>query len=110
MSPTQQDAARLVPPARAARLLGLVTATSGEVHEAVSPLDGSAVARVPQSTPADVDAAFARAREAQRAWGALTASERGRRLLAFHDLLLANQAELADLIIVETGKELKKSQ
>ena len=52
-------------------------------------------------------AAFASARAAQPAWAELGASERGRRLLAFHDLLLAAQAELADVIVAESGKARK---
>jgi len=98
------DVPRLVAPDRVADLVALVTASGGEVAETVSPLDGSTLARIPQSSLVDVDGAFARARAAQPVWAALGASERGRRLLEFHDLLLAEQAQLVDLIITETGK------
>lgn len=96
--------AHLVKPARVRHLVAMVTATSGRTHPTTSPLDGSHLADVPQSSIVDVDAAFARARAAQPAWAELGASGRGRRLLEFHDLLLAEQESLADLIVTETGK------
>lgn len=104
MTATRTDAARLVPPARVAEMVALVRASGDEVKESVSPLDESSLAAIPQSTLADVDAAFAAARTAQVAWAGLGASERGRRLLEFHDLLLAEQEQLADLVVTETGK------
>lgn len=105
MTATRSDAARLLPAATVARLLGLLEdTTSDEPEVTCSPVDGSHLADIAQSTIDDVDAAFRRAREAQPAWAALSASERGARLLEFHDLLLAHQAELADVIVVETGK------
>ena len=104
MTATHTDAARLVPPARVDELVGLVRASSGRTRRTLSPLDGSALADIPQSTTADVDDAFAAARAAQPAWAALGASERARRLLEFFDLLLAEQVPLVDVIITETGK------
>lgn len=104
MTTTHTDAARLVPPATVARLLSQLTATGAAGEPTASPLDGSALTAVPRSTPDDVDAAFASARAAQPAWAGLGASDRGRRLLEFHDLLLAHQAGLADVIVAETGK------
>lgn len=106
MSQTEapQRPAPLIDPATVARLLRLVDATSGETHEVLSPLDAAVLVAVPQSTEADLDAAFAAARAAQPAWAALPAAERCRSLLAFHDLLLSHQGALADLIVAETGK------
>ncbi|MFT3877053.1 MAG: succinic semialdehyde dehydrogenase [Propioniciclava sp.] len=102
---TDDRSERRVPaPSEIGRLLALLTASSGEASETVSPLDGRPVARVPQSNSADVDAAVATARRAQPAWAALGPRERGRRLTRFHDLLLDHQDRLADLIITETGK------
>ena len=107
MTATHTDAGRIVPASTVERLVPLVAATSGETAATVSPLDGSPLAEVPQSTTDDVDAAFDRARAAQPAWAALGASERGQRLLEFHDLLLAHQVELADVIVAESGKARK---
>ncbi|MFF7476890.1 aldehyde dehydrogenase family protein [Streptomyces sp. NPDC008092] len=49
-------------------------------------------------------AAFSRAREAWRAWAALSVRRRAAVLLDFHDILPDGQAEAMDLIQVETGK------
>ena len=56
MTATRSDAALLLPDATARRLLPLARATSGETDATASPLDGSHLADVPQSTLDDVDA------------------------------------------------------
>ncbi len=96
--------APLIDATTAARLVRLVTATSGSTHQVNSPLDGRPLVAVPQSSPQDVAAAFAAARRAQPGWAATPASRRCAALLRFHDLLLSHQGELADLIVAETGK------
>lgn len=48
--------------------------------------------------------AFDRARAAQPAWAAVPVRKRAAVLLRFHDLVLARQAEVLDLIQLETGK------
>jgi succinate-semialdehyde dehydrogenase/glutarate-semialdehyde dehydrogenase len=69
-----------------------------------TPLTGAKLADLPETTPEEVAEAFARAREAQRAWGATPPRQRAAVLLRFHDLVLARQSEVLDLIQVETGK------
>ncbi|MBW1596964.1 succinic semialdehyde dehydrogenase [Streptomyces sp. JJ38] len=69
-----------------------------------TPLTGDRLAELPESTPEDVATAFERARAAQRAWAARPARERAAVLLRFHDSLLRRQAEVLDLIQLETGK------
>ncbi|WP_406137168.1 succinic semialdehyde dehydrogenase [Streptomyces sp. NBC_01089] len=69
-----------------------------------TPFTGEKLADLPESTPADVATAFERAREAQTAWAATPARARAAVLLRFHDLVLARQAEVLDLIQLETGK------
>ncbi|GGP71834.1 succinic semialdehyde dehydrogenase [Streptomyces melanogenes] len=69
-----------------------------------TPFTGEKLADLPESTPDDVAGAFARARAAQPAWAAVPASRRAAVLLRFHDLVLARQAEVLDLIQLETGK------
>jgi len=76
----------------------------GEVITTLSPFDGQPLGTVPRATPDDVREAAARAREAQRAWAALSFDERARPLIRFHDLLLDRQAEILDIIQAETGK------
>ncbi|WP_371654256.1 MULTISPECIES: succinic semialdehyde dehydrogenase [unclassified Streptomyces] len=69
-----------------------------------TPFTGEKLADLPESTPDDVAGAFARARAAQPAWAATPARQRAAVLLRFHDLVLDRQAEVLDLIQLETGK------
>ncbi|SDC07849.1 succinic semialdehyde dehydrogenase [Nocardioides lianchengensis] len=86
-----------------ARLL----ATSGRTVEVRSPLNGAPLAHIPQSTDADVDEAFARARRAQAAWARTSIEARSAALLRLHDLVLDRQDEIIDLIVWESGKARK---
>jgi succinate-semialdehyde dehydrogenase/glutarate-semialdehyde dehydrogenase len=70
----------------------------------VAPYTGTTLVELPQCSPADVEAAFARAREAQRAWAARPLRERTKVFLRMHDLVLARQDEIMDLIQAENGK------
>jgi acyl-CoA reductase-like NAD-dependent aldehyde dehydrogenase len=95
-----------VDPALLERLRSAVTLASPArdtipVH---APFTGSVFGEIPSAGAADVDLAFSRARAAQPAWAALPCSVRGRIFLRFHDLLLQRQAEVLDLIQIETGK------
>ncbi|WP_255954155.1 succinic semialdehyde dehydrogenase [Streptomyces odontomachi] len=69
-----------------------------------APFTGDTLADLPESTPKDVATAFERARAAQPAWAALPVRQRAAVLLRFHDLVLQRQAEILDLIQVQTGK------
>ncbi|MFF3401820.1 succinic semialdehyde dehydrogenase [Streptomyces sp. NPDC002659] len=69
-----------------------------------TPFTGAKLADLPESTPDDVAEAFERARAAQPAWAATPARARAAVLLRFHDLVLERQAEVLDLIQLETGK------
>ncbi|MER5179570.1 succinic semialdehyde dehydrogenase [Streptomyces sp. NPDC002896] len=69
-----------------------------------TPFTGEKLADLPESTPDDVEEAFARARAAQPVWAATPVRQRAAVLLRFHDLVLARQAEVLDLIQLETGK------
>ncbi|MFF0446283.1 succinic semialdehyde dehydrogenase [Streptomyces sp. NPDC004609] len=69
-----------------------------------TPFTGKKLADLPESTPEDVAEAYARARAAQPVWAATPVRTRAAVLLRFHDLLLERQAEVLDLIQLETGK------
>lgn len=75
-----------------------------ETQVGVAPYTLAPTAPVPVSTAADVDDAVRRGREAQGAWARTPVKERERIMLRFHDLLLAEQDEVMDLIQWETGK------
>ncbi|MER5959419.1 succinic semialdehyde dehydrogenase [Streptomyces longhuiensis] len=69
-----------------------------------APYTGVPLADFPVSTPEDVEAAFGRARIAQKSWAATPISERKRIMLRYHDLVLARQDEALDLMQAENGK------
>ncbi|MFE2939674.1 succinic semialdehyde dehydrogenase [Streptomyces sp. NPDC059255] len=69
-----------------------------------TPFTGEKLADLPESTPEDVATAYERARAAQPVWAALPVRRRAAVVLRFHDLLLQRQAEVLDLIQLETGK------
>ena len=68
------------------------------------PFDGKVLGRVPHSIPADVVAAVARGRTAQREWARWPVAKRADVLLRFHDRLLEKQNEILDVIQLESGK------
>jgi succinate-semialdehyde dehydrogenase/glutarate-semialdehyde dehydrogenase len=90
-----------------AALTRRVVATSGRSEPVVTPINGQPLAHVPQSTPADVAEAYARARRAQEAWARTPVSERAAVLLRLHDLVLDRQDEIMDLVVWESGKARK---
>ncbi|GGJ93447.1 succinic semialdehyde dehydrogenase [Streptomyces camponoticapitis] len=97
-----RTAANVVTPEVLAQLIrGVVGSGQTSNH---TPATGEKLADLPESTPEDVAEAFARARAAQPVWAATPVRERAAVLLRFHDLLLERQAEVLDLIQLETGK------
>ncbi|WP_049567264.1 succinic semialdehyde dehydrogenase [Streptomyces sp. SBT349] len=97
-----------------ARADGLVTAefvaslTEGVAGSGLtachSPLTGTRLAELPAATEDEVARTFVRAAAAQPAWAATPVRRRAAVLLRFHDLLLARQGEILDLVQLETGK------
>jgi len=71
------------------------------------PFNGQLLGAVPKCTPEDVAAAIDRARAAQVSWASTPFAERRRILLRFHDLVLARQEGLLDLLQIESGKARK---
>ncbi|MEV6779302.1 succinic semialdehyde dehydrogenase [Streptomyces syringium] len=97
-----RTAADVVTPALVARLTTGVLGSGTTANH--TPFTGQKLADLPESSPQDVAVAFDRAREAQRRWAAVPVRQRAAVLLRFHDLVLARQAEVLDLIQLETGK------
>jgi succinate-semialdehyde dehydrogenase/glutarate-semialdehyde dehydrogenase len=91
-------------PAAIARWVSLVHPGSATPQEHYSPLDGSLIASIASSSPADVALAFERARNAQRAWVKTPLSRRRAIMMAFHDLVLDHQVDLLNAVQWETGK------
>ena len=84
-------------------LLSGITAT-GPTTTVLAPFTADPLVDLPTSTPADVRSAAAAALAAQRDWAARPAKARAAVLLRLHDLVLAQQNALMDVIQAETGK------
>jgi malonate-semialdehyde dehydrogenase (acetylating) / methylmalonate-semialdehyde dehydrogenase len=82
------------------------TSSTDELLDVTNPATGEVLARVPLSTPAELDAAVAAAREALPAWRAVAVPERARRLFVLREKLEARREELARLVTAEMGKTL----
>jgi aldehyde dehydrogenase (NAD+) len=83
----------------------MATATqSPERLTSYNPATGDAIGSVPIFTPADVDAAVARARVAADRWSALSFEARREELTAFRKAFAAAADELAELLHRENGK------
>ncbi len=99
------QARRIVTPELVARLTRRATlGPNPETKAITSPLTGEVLLDLPLSTEADVERAFAEARVAQAEWAQTPVAERERVLLRFHDLALAQQGDLLDLVQLESGK------
>lgn len=76
----------------------------GRRQDVTNAMTGQVLGQVPRCSPQDVAAAAWRARRVQQAWATRPVAERAAVLLRFHDLLLARQDEVLDLIQLENGK------
>lgn len=79
---------------------------ASESLDVVNPANDDALARVPLSTAADVEAAVAAAREALVDWRRRPVIERVRRLFVLRQLVDDHSEELARLLTRDTGKAL----
>jgi succinate-semialdehyde dehydrogenase/glutarate-semialdehyde dehydrogenase len=97
-----RTAADVVTPELVAQLVKGVAGSGSTANH--TPFTGEKLADLPESTPEDVAKAFEAARAAQAVWERVPVRQRAAVLLRFHDLLLERQAEVLDLIQLETGK------
>jgi acyl-CoA reductase-like NAD-dependent aldehyde dehydrogenase len=77
------------------------TATTVDV---INPNTGKVMYQLPQQNAEQVESAVKAARVAQKAWGKTSPHLRAKFLFRLHDLILAEQAELLDVVQLETGK------
>lgn len=76
----------------------------------ISPVTEQVVAEVPDASAADVDRAVAAARRAWAGWRYSAYPQRRDVLLAMSKVVAENAAELADLLVMETGRPLGVAQ
>ena len=74
-----------------------------------NPAPGEALGTVPKMGGGETRRAIAAANAAWPGWRALTAAERGKKLRRWHELMLANQDDLALIMTSEQGKPLAES-
>ncbi|MFI4880046.1 MAG: NAD-dependent succinate-semialdehyde dehydrogenase [Steroidobacterales bacterium] len=87
-----------------------VDAANGATQPVVNPATGENIGTVPDMGAAETRRAIEAARQAFPAWAALTAKERAAILRRWHELLMANQEDLATLMTAEQGKPLTESR
>jgi aldehyde dehydrogenase (NAD+) len=84
---------------------------SGQTLPLINPSTGEPLAAIARGTAVDINAAVAAAQGAlDGPWGALTATERGRLLMALSALVLQQADELARLEALDVGKPLKQGR
>ncbi|MDO8210094.1 CoA-acylating methylmalonate-semialdehyde dehydrogenase [Conexibacter sp. CPCC 206217] len=83
-----------------------VAATGAGGLEVLNPADGAALATVPLSSAADVDAAVAAARAALPQWSRRPVIERARLLFRLRQLVEERLEDFAELLTRDTGKAL----
>ena len=86
-------------------------AASGDTLALVNPSDGSELARIARGRAEDIDAAVAAAHAARAgAWGAMTATERGRVLTRIGQMVMDRADDLAALEAADVGKPLTQAK
>jgi succinate-semialdehyde dehydrogenase/glutarate-semialdehyde dehydrogenase len=91
------------------QLTGLVRSASGTTYKLCEVYTGDVITALPQSSPADVEAAFAASRQAQAIWAAWPLKRRLQVMKRFHELLLERWEPMVDLMQAETGKARRMS-
>jgi succinate-semialdehyde dehydrogenase/glutarate-semialdehyde dehydrogenase len=85
-------------------------ADNGETLAVTDPADDRHIADVPALGRGETNRAIGAAAAALPAWAGLTAGERAAVLRRWHDLILANQEDLARLMTAEQGKPLAEAR
>jgi succinate-semialdehyde dehydrogenase/glutarate-semialdehyde dehydrogenase len=112
MTTTASPATNAVAPPRPAsitdaflqQLVARVPSANGASWKLTEVYTGEVLVDLPQSTPEDIEQAYAAARKAQREWAARPLKERLAVFKRAHALFIANAHTTADLIQVESGK------
>ncbi len=86
------------------RLTDRVAASGGEVWKLTEVYSGEVIVGLPQSSPADIEEAFAAARRAQAVWSQWPLRKRLAVFRRFHKLLIEKNETVVDLIQAESGK------
>lgn len=85
-------------------------AEADKTYDVVNPATGETVASVADFGRDGVRRAIDAAYDVQKDWAALTAKERADILLKWHDLMLENQEDLAQILTAEMGKPILEAR
>lgn len=85
-------------------------ADTGATHPVINPATGEVLTQVPDMGATETNLAIAAADRALPAWRGKTAKDRATLLRKWHDLIMANQEDLARLMTLEQGKPLAESR
>jgi malonate-semialdehyde dehydrogenase (acetylating) / methylmalonate-semialdehyde dehydrogenase len=84
--------------------------STGSLRDVVNPATGQVIARVPDSTPQEVDEAVGIAREAFAEWRHVSAVKRTRPFFHLKHLLEENKESLARSLVQEMGKNIASAR
>lgn len=87
-----------------------VSADSGATIDVINPASGKIIGTIPKSGKAETARAIEAAAEAFKTWRKTTANERAQKMRKLHDLILAHQDELAQVLTLEQGKSLNEAK
>jgi len=79
-------------------------------HEVINPATQQVLARVPETTPEEINAAVASAKAAFKTWRKTSLMARGRNFLKYQELIRAHMKELAAILTAEQGKTLPDAE
>ena len=85
-------------------------ADSGETIAVTNPATGETIGTIPNMGTAETEAALEAAESARHAWAKRTAKDRAAVLERWHDLMLAHQDTLAEILTLEMGKPLGEAK
>ncbi len=86
-----------------------VAPIDGNYFDDTSPIDGSFIARIPQSNEKDINAAVAAASEAADSWGKTSAAERSLIMFRIADVIEQNIQQLALVETCSNGKGIRET-
>ena len=84
--------------------------TGSETLNVTNPATGQVLGTIPKLGKAETAEAIKAAEAAQKQWAAIPAKTRGQILRKWHDLMMANQEDLARIMTAEQGKPLAESR
>ncbi|KAF2749968.1 aldehyde dehydrogenase [Sporormia fimetaria CBS 119925] len=83
-------------------------ASDGGLFDLLSPYTGALVAKVPESTVEDVNAAVTAAQSAFTRWSSLSPAERGKPMKKLAEIILSQKEELARLDAISVGRPISQ--